>query len=157
MENPRIRRYQPDDAPAVWQLHNRALHEVGAHGGNGPWDDDLHHVEEVYLRGGEFLVAEVEGQVVGMGALHRVSSEQAEVKRMRVDPDHQRKGLGRAILAALEKRAKELGCRSLVLDTTTRQVGAQKLYESFGYGRTGTREYRNGPILFTLILYRKDL
>ena len=40
-----VRRYRAGDHDAVWDLHNVALNEVGAHMGNGPWDDDLHHIE----------------------------------------------------------------------------------------------------------------
>ena len=35
-----IRQYFPGDKNAVWTLHNEALAGTGAHGGNGPWDDD---------------------------------------------------------------------------------------------------------------------
>ena len=38
---------------------------------------------------------------------------------MRVHPDHQRCGLGQAILDRLEASAIKLGLRELVLDTTT--------------------------------------
>ena len=54
-----IRRYGPEDHDAIWNLHNVALWQVGAHAGNGPWDDDLHNIEEAYLnKGGEFLVGD---------------------------------------------------------------------------------------------------
>jgi len=41
-----IRRYRDADHDAVWNVHNVALSAVGVHGGNGPWDDDLHNVRE---------------------------------------------------------------------------------------------------------------
>jgi hypothetical protein len=74
----RIRRYEPEGREALWRLHNEALDEVGAHLGNGPWDDDLHGIEAAYLEaGGEFLVGVLDGRVVAMGALRRVSPEEA--------------------------------------------------------------------------------
>ncbi len=70
-----IRRYQPYDQQAVWSLHNLALDQVGAHGGNGPWDEDVRRVEATYLAdGGEFLVGVLQGRVVAMGALRRRST-----------------------------------------------------------------------------------
>ena len=48
----------------------------------GPWDDDLHAIVAVYLNGGgEFLVAEIAGVLVGTGALpnsltHHISTTQ---------------------------------------------------------------------------------
>ena len=51
----KIRRYRESDQEEVWALHNLALEEADAHAGNGPWDDDLRHIREVYLDdGGEF-------------------------------------------------------------------------------------------------------
>jgi Acetyltransferase (GNAT) family len=94
-----IRRYGEGDEEAVWTLHNVALHTVGAHLGNGPWDDDLRSVRTVYLEtGGEFLVGELDGEIVAMGALRRVGADVAELKRMRVHPSQQRRGHGELIL-----------------------------------------------------------
>jgi ribosomal protein S18 acetylase RimI-like enzyme len=150
---PAIRRYEPRDREVIWELHNQALNAVGAHGGNGPWDDDLHHVEEIYLRGGEFLVVEVGGRVVAMGALRAAGDGVGEIKRMRVHPDFQRRGLGRAVLARLERRASELGIRTLRLDTTTRQLAARGLYGANGYVEVGRTVH--GP--FEVILLEKRL
>ena len=134
----KIRRYVVADHDAVWDLHNVALHQVNAHGGNGPWDDDLHRVEAEYIAtGGEFYVGTVDGRVVGMGALMRLSDDRAEIRRMRVHPDFQRRGLGRQMLSALERRAADLGFRTLVLDTTVQQVLAIRLYTQSGYKEVG--------------------
>lgn len=149
-----IRRYQDADHDAVWLLHNVALAAVGAHAGNGPWDDDLHHVDAVYLRRrGEFLVGVYDEQVVAMGELKQTSEERAEIKRMRVHPDFQRRGFGQAILQALESRARELGYRVLHLDTTARQIAAQRLYLKNGFHETG----RTVIVGFDCILMEKRL
>ncbi len=148
-----IRRYQPADRDAVWRLHNLALNQVGAHGGNGPWDDDLHKIEAIYLDGGEFLVGLLDGRIVAMGALRQNSETCAEIKRMRVHPDCQRRGCGQAILTRLEARAVELGYTRLILDTTTVQVGAQRFYEKNGYRQFGRTTW--GP--FEVLLYHKEL
>ena len=149
-----IRRYREADHDAVFALHNLALDQVGAHAGNGPWDDDLHHVRELYLdAGGEFLVGEEDGRIVAMGALRRLGAGRAAVTRMRVHPDRHRRGWGRAVLERLEARAVELGFRLLTLDTTVRQTAAQSLYEKMGYVRTG----RGTSYGFEVILYEKRL
>jgi len=149
-----IRRYEPADHDAVWALHNLALNRVNAHGGNGAWDNDLYHVGEVYLGGGgEFLVGVLQGRIVAMGALRRADAECAEIKRMRVHPDVQRRGYGSAILHALEARAVELGYRTLSLDTTTRQTAAHAFYRRHGYRDIGRDRYAE----FELILYQKSL
>jgi GNAT superfamily N-acetyltransferase len=133
-----IRRYEPGDKRAVKRLHDDALNEVGAHLGTGPWDDDLDEIEGVYLEsGGEFLVGIMEGEVVAMGAIKRVSPQVAEVKRMRVVPGLQGRGYGQAMLEALHRRAAGLGYSTLHLDTTVQQRVARRLYLKNGYREVG--------------------
>ncbi len=119
-------------------MHNLALEQAGAHAGNGPWDEDLHRIEDAYLRdSGEFLVGVLGERIVAMGAFRRTGPDRAEIKRMRVHPEVQRQGFGRAILAELERRASSGGYRTLQLDTTAGQVGAQHLYRHHGFQETG--------------------
>ena len=149
-----MRRFEEADHDAVWALHNLALAESGAHAGNGPWDDDLHDIARVYLAaGGEFLVGVLDGQLVAMGALRRTTPDRAEIKRMRVHPAFQRRGFGKAMLAALERRAIELGYAALHLDTTVIQVAAQRLYLAHGYREVG-RSVVGG---FDTVLYEKRI
>src|SRR3954471_7095394 len=96
-----IRRYQDDDHDQVWNLHKVALLASGAFVESGPWDDDLHHIQQIYIdSGGEFLVGLYEEKIVAMGAL-TVSDNKVEVNRMRVHPDYQRRGYGQTILEQL--------------------------------------------------------
>ena len=63
-------------------------------------------IEGVYLDGnGDFLVGLVSDQIVAMGALKKTGDRRGELKRMRVSPEFQRRGYGKAILEALERRA----------------------------------------------------
>jgi GNAT superfamily N-acetyltransferase len=149
-----IRRYEPSDHDVVLGLHKIALGAVNSDAGDGPWDDDLNQIEEVYLSGGgEFLVGLVEDRVVAMGALRRSSEFRGEIKRMRVHPDYQRQGFGQAILMALEERAKEFAYRALHLDTTTLQEAARHLYAKNGYVAIGSGQAHG----FDLIFYEKRL
>ena len=127
---------------------------MNADAGAGPWDDDLRSVPASYFeQGGEFLVGVIDGEVVAMGALRRISPSVAEVKRMRVDVRFQRHGFGRTILSRLEQRARELGYRTLRLDTTVSQIPAQQLYRSSGYAAVG-RARLGGQ---TVILFEREL
>lgn len=138
-----IRRYEPADTDAVWDLHERALRSVGrfdpeyAH-----LDADLRSIPDEYLdAGGEFLVGEVDADLVAMGAVqplsavdhHETDPDTGVVRRMRVDPDVQRHGYGSQMLGRLESRAADLGFERLALDTMHDQTAAIGLYESFGY------------------------
>ena len=133
-----IRRYGHTDREAVRRLHDEALHDAGAHLGDGPWDADLDAIEAVYLRnGGEFLVGVMEDRVVAMGALRRDADGLAWITRMRVAPRLQGRGIGQTLLDALHRRAAELGYETLHLDTTVGQTAARRLYERNGYRETG--------------------
>lgn len=54
-----------------------------------------------------------------------------------IDPDYQRKGIGRSLLRLAGASAYETGASSLVLFTATDNHRAISLYESEGYRRTG--------------------
>jgi ribosomal protein S18 acetylase RimI-like enzyme len=149
-----IRRYESSDHDDVWNLHVLGLQHVGAYLGNGPWDNDLHTIEQVYLHNrGEFLVGIYEGHIVAMGAFRKSSDELAEIKRMRVHPDFQGRGFGQIILDELETRALALGYTKLYLDTSVVQIAAQKLYMKNGFKETG-REVHRG---LECILFEKSI
>lgn len=57
----------------------------------------------------EFVVAEVDGQTVGCGALHVMWEDLAEIRTLAVDPDLTGNGVGRRILSLLISRGERLG------------------------------------------------
>ncbi|MBD3648392.1 MAG: GNAT family N-acetyltransferase [Pseudomonadales bacterium] len=134
-----IRDYREGDDDQIWNLHNEALNAVDAHAGNGPWDEDLKDIATAYMEaGGAFKVIEQNGTIIGMGALKALGDGTFEVKRMRIAPVLQGRGLGKRLLQALEEAGENLGARRFVLDTTTVQTVAQRMYETAGYRRIGT-------------------
>lgn len=149
-----FRQYQASDHDAVIILHKLALEHTDAFAKNGVWDDDLENIPHVYLQNGDFQVGYVDGKLIAMGALKRVSTDIAEIKRMRVHPEYQGKGIGQTLLAMLEAKAKELGYKTIQLDTTVNQKAAIKLYEKNGYKEI-RREVEGWPL--EMIFYQKDL
>jgi putative acetyltransferase len=102
-----------------------------------------------------FLVARLGGQPVGCGALRRIENGVAEIKRMYVAPAARRQGIARAILAELERSARDFGYRTIRLETGIRQPEAQRLYESLGYHRIPAfGPYVGNP---TSVCYEKKL
>ena len=61
----------------------------------------------------EFRVAEIDGQVVGCGALHVMWDDLAEIRTLAVSDDHLGHGVGGALLEALADDAVELGVERL--------------------------------------------
>lgn len=57
----------------------------------------------------DFVVAELDGQVVGCGALHVLWADLGEVRTLAVHPDHRGRGVGADLLDALIAQARRLG------------------------------------------------
>lgn len=81
---------------------------------------------------GGFVIARHEGQPVGCGAL-KVYGTIGEIKRVWVHSDARGLGLGRRILETLEALARDLGVRTLRLETNRALHEAQALYRRCGY------------------------
>ena len=92
--------------------------------------DDLSYCAVVYE----------EENPVACGALKAFTAEEAELKRMFVIPEFRGKGYASGIIAELEVWAKELGFKSLILETGIKQEEAIKLYE-----KTFERTENYGP------------
>jgi putative acetyltransferase len=102
--------------------------------------------EDVADGDGAFLIVYQENEAVGCGAIRRLDTERAELKRMFVAPAQRGRGVGRAIVAALENEARRLGISRLVLETGTRLPAAIALYERSGYSRIPLfGEYTRSP------------
>jgi DNA-binding MarR family transcriptional regulator/GNAT superfamily N-acetyltransferase len=89
--------------------------------------------DEVRPPSGAFLVARLRGEAVGCGALRLHGAEPAEIKRMWVDGGVRGLGIGRRLLADLERRAADAGAPAVRLDTNRVLVEAISLYRSAGY------------------------
>jgi amino-acid N-acetyltransferase len=69
----------------------------------------------------EFLVGELDGEVVGCGALHVLWEDLGEVRTVAVRRDMGGRGIGHAIVAALIDRARDLGLQRLFVLTFEKQ------------------------------------
>ncbi len=137
MKNTTIRRFMQSDLESVRTLHEVGLKQMDAYIGDPRLNRDLDTIFDVYLNNeGEFLVAVCNEKIIGMGGLRKVDKNTAEIKRLRVTRTYQGKGIGKTILDELIRRAKELGYQKLIIDTTTKQIPAQRLFEKVGFRET---------------------
>ena len=135
---PLLRRFEKKDGKAVYDLHIKALKHAGTFIETPSlrleWDKDWKDIEGVYLNsGGDFFVVTVNEKIIGMGALRKIDETTAEIKRMRVEPTLQGRGIGKQILDKLIERARELEYKKLILDVAEKQKTAQHLYETRGF------------------------
>src|SRR5690242_19084029 len=82
---------------------------------------------------GDVLVGYEDGEAIAVGGIKRLPDGACEIKRMYVRPEARGRGVARALLGALEARARELGYAIVRLDTGPRQPDSKHLYLSAGY------------------------
>lgn len=84
----------------------------------------------------EFTVAEVNGEVIGCGALHVLWEDLAEVRTVAVIKDWQGKKIGHAILEHILVKAKEIGVKKVFCLT----------FETKFFGAHGFTEIQGAPV-----------
>ncbi len=84
----------------------------------------------------ETWVAEIDGEIVGCGALHVMWSDLGEVRTVAVDPKVRGRGVGHAIVARLLEVARDLQLQRLFVLT----------FETDFFGRHGFSEIAGTPV-----------
>ena len=109
-----------------------------------------HLIDEAALsaRGVAFFVARIDGRALGCGAMvPDPDGGAAEIKRMFVETEARGRGVGRALLRAIEGAARSAGIGIVRLETGIAQPEALGLYEADGYVRRGPfGKYRRDPL-----------
>jgi GNAT superfamily N-acetyltransferase len=109
------------------------------------FDAELQHFATEYAApAGAFILAEEAGQYLACIGLRPFSEEVGEIKRLYVIPAARGRGLGRVLVERIIAAAREIGYRSLLLDTLPFMKDAQALYLSLGF--KPTTPYRFNPI-----------
>ena len=85
-------------------------------------------LDEIFKPDIRFFLARLDGAAVGCGGV-ALFADFAEVKRMYVREGARRRGVAQALLARIEREAREAGFVSLKLETGVRQRAALRFYE----------------------------
>jgi GNAT superfamily N-acetyltransferase len=93
--------------------------------------------DEMRLPAGLFMIAMLHEQPVGCGVLKFHGDEPTELKRMWVSREVRGLGVGRLLLAELERRAVDHGSPTIRLETNRSLSEAIDLYRSAGYREVG--------------------
>lgn len=155
-----IRLVEEKDTEAVVGVVHACFMEYGF-----TWDPigemgDLYSVTETYVPpDAYFWVAEVEGQVIGTGALElydrlegqpdhlipgppgqtRVAGSDCSLERLYVHPDHRRIGAGLAMLEHVIENAKALNRETMEIWSDVKLTKAHALYAKLGAIQLGER------------------
>ena len=77
-----------------------------------------------------YLAIDLQGKVLATGRIHSLEADTAQIRYMAVHPDHERQGLGKRLLAALESDAMQHGESHVILHARENSVG---FYRHCGY------------------------
>ncbi len=142
-----------DHAQSIVDLTNAyALDPIG---GGKALSDDVHDALISGLRAHPttlVLLAYLDGEAVGLATCFWGFSTFAarpllNLHDLAVLPKFRGLGVGRALLQAVEARARQRGCAKLTLEVREKNVRARGVYESEGYVQSGSGE-ELGPDLF---------
>jgi DNA-binding MarR family transcriptional regulator/GNAT superfamily N-acetyltransferase len=124
----------PDSADARWCL-NEYFRDLAQRFDTGfdPARSNPAADEDLTPPAGYFLVARIDGAIAGCGALKRIDTGIAEIKRMWTAPGMRGRGVARRVLQTLESIARESGVGTLRLETNRALTEAQALYRQQGY------------------------
>lgn len=144
MKSPLIRPSRDDDLPAIAQLYgHHVLHGTGTFETTPPTVDEMaSRRADVLAKGLPWLVAEVDGRVVGFAygnwfkprPAYRYSVEDS----IYVAPDAAGRGLGRALLAELLLQLEVRGIRKVMaVIGDSANAGSIGLHTALGFERVG--------------------
>lgn len=116
-----IRPYVESDEAAVIALWSKC-------GLLRPWNDPHKDIaRKLQVQRELFLVGVLDGRIIGT-ALAGYDGHRGWVNYLAVDPDRQRKGLGRALMQEAERRLRELGCPKINVQIRRDNLEAIEFY-----------------------------
>jgi len=141
-----FRSVDPSCEHALGLLHEAALEARALypdlHSPDDPWP-----VNPPTPPGGIYVLAYLDEEPAGCGALRPLDRHAVEIRRMYVHKSARRRGLARALLAVLEQAAAGLGYTVMRLETGERQAPAISLYLACGFvSIPGFGEYLDDPV-----------
>ena len=157
-ENLKVRELRADEGLLFRQIHHAAVHGLAA--GHYPqaildkWSAPVRDGQQAQPRreGQIRLVAELDGQAVGIGALF---PDKSELDAVYVLPSAARKGVGTALVTEIERLAVERGVTRLHLDAS---VNAEPFYLAMGYAVVERGEHiLNSGQVMACVRMAKDL
>jgi N-acetylglutamate synthase-like GNAT family acetyltransferase len=80
-----------------------------------------------------FYIYKSEGGILGVAALEAESEETGRLHWVYILPEHQREGIGTALVTHVERKAREMGLRKLRLLTVEKAKWAVDFYKRLGY------------------------
>jgi N-acetylglutamate synthase-like GNAT family acetyltransferase len=129
-----FRRANEKDQLAIQKVVFSVLEEYGLRPEPLETDRDLSDLEKFYFQnGGYFEVCEIDGKIVGTWGLHLFETNSCELRKMYLLPSLRGKGIGKKMLDRAIQKARELGMKSVELETASVLKEAIGMYQKYGF------------------------
>ncbi len=139
-----IRKFRPADFPAVIDIERRVFNE----------HDPFFYMQFYETCSDGFIVAEVNGLVVGFVVGFMAKETTGRIFSLAVMPEYRSRRIGSALLKELIEVFREYGASEVVLEVRISNIKARRFYERHGFSQTGILEryYTDGEDAFLMKL-----
>jgi putative acetyltransferase len=148
-----IRKARIEEAQSVIDLHSDTVRRINSRDYSAKQIDmwlgkRKVEITEAMIAGGEYYVAaDEQGRILGAGHM-----KEKKITGLYVSADHQREGIGSAILGQMEKDALANGAEMMEIDST---LTAAPFYQYKGYDEVNRK--RVGKAQLDVVVMRKSL
>jgi ribosomal protein S18 acetylase RimI-like enzyme len=123
----KVRSYSSEDRPVVAALWREVFAD------DPPWNEPEAMIDrKLTVQPELFLVAEVEGRVVGT-VLGGFDGVRGWIHHLAVAVPHRRKGIAKSLMRTAEEGLKTLGCPKVNVQVRTTNLAVIEFYRSLGY------------------------
>ncbi|VVB91211.1 putative N-acetyltransferase [uncultured archaeon] len=131
-----IRKFEPADFPRVIEIEKQVFNE----------HDPFFYMQFYETCSDGFIVAEVNGIIVGFVVGFLASQMTGRIFSLAVHPAYQNRRLGSALLNAVIEVFRGVGVSEVILEARLSNVKAMKFYERHGFKKTGVvaKYYNDG-------------
>ena len=100
------------------------------------------------------LLAYLDGKAVGIATCFRgfstfMAKPLVNIHDIAVLPEHRGSGIGKLLLTAVERKARELGCCKVTLEVQENNARARRIYETAGFAQAVYGDTTGGSLYYT--------
>jgi GNAT superfamily N-acetyltransferase len=163
-----IRPIRPDEIPAARRVILTVAYNI--YGWEGSLEDSIRHFEstgefadmdqvevQYFQNDGLFLAALDDDTLIGSGAIRKLDTETAELKRMWLLESHHGKGIGYQVIKRLFEFARSKGYTRIRLQTSSEQTRAFAFYKRLGFYEIPCYNDKSGEISMEINLRETNL
>lgn len=145
----KIRSFRPADLPACQKLYVEGL--LGGTLAENDTGLDIDDIDSAYLgtEGNHFWVAEApNAQIIGMIGVQHHEQNVGQIRRLRVDQNYRRRGIGKALLDAAITFCRENQYLKVSLESFAERSAVFELFEKMGFRHGDTRHVAGKEMIY---------